>query len=152
MRIFTIILSLAIVSCNSVYYSEHNMAGIYIGGVKDSRKGLGEADYLYLKEDGSCKIVQRHDIYMSDGFGRWEIIGKEIIMEFENRVYEDANEELLDALSGGSIIKGKKSAQIINRNKIKLKYVNLDLEKERIISLKRIQNIDSIRLPFILFK
>ena len=70
-------------------------------------------------------------------------------MEFNK---EDSLSDIEKALIGGQQIKGNKSAQIINRNKIKLKYVNLDLEKERKISLKRIQNIDSIRLPFILFK
>lgn len=128
MRYLTLIFILSIVSCKSVYYSENNMAGIYIGHTKSSRKNTIEQIYeLHLKTDGTCLLTATHDIYFMEGIGKWTIIDMNIVMEFENRDYDSP----VDVLVESGIIKGKKTAKIINTHKLKLDNATLKkLEKK----------------------
>ena len=128
MRNLTLIFILSIVSCKSEYYSENNIAGIYKGHTKSSRKNTIEQIYeLHLKTDGTCHLTATHDIYFMEGIGKWTIIDMNIVMEFENRDYDSP----VDVLVEDGIIKGKKSAKIINTHKLKLDNATLKkLEKK----------------------
>ena len=85
------------------------MAGIYTGHTKSSRKKSIEQIYeLHLKTDGTCHLTATHDIYFLEGIGKWTIIDKNIVLEFENRVYDSP----IDVLVEGGIIKGKKQPKL----------------------------------------
>ena len=62
-----------------------------------------------------------------EGIGKWTIIDMNIVMEFENRDYDSP----VDVLVESGIIKGKKTAKIINTHKLKLDNATLKkLEKK----------------------
>ena len=69
------------------------MAGIYTGQTQSSRKNSIEQIYeLHLKTDGTCHLTATHDIYFLEGIGKWAIIDKTIVMEFENSsIHSDIN-------------------------------------------------------------
>ena len=70
---------------------------------------------LHLLADQSFLLSQTFDLSRSEGTGRWTIIGKQIILEFDNRDFDNIE----DALSQGKII-GRRTLKIINNHKLKM--------------------------------
>ena len=94
----------------------HDMAGVYTGHDKSSKKYAIIMNYnLHLLADQSFWLSQSFDLSRSEGTGRWTVVGKQIILEFDNGDFDNIE----DALSKGKI-KGRRTLKIINNHKLKM--------------------------------
>ena len=118
-KIFYIILFYIFTSCHSFVDSTNDICGLYTG---ISKWPIDPDIQICFNPDGTFLYKESFDLYTGSGKGKWKIIGRKIIMEFNN---EDSISDIERVLSGGRQIKGNKSAVILNRNKIKIKNVKL---------------------------
>ena len=70
---------------------------------------------LHLLADQSFWLSQTFDLSHSEGTGRWTVNGKQIILEFDNRDFDNIE----DALSKGKV-KVRRTLKIINNHKLKM--------------------------------
>ena len=118
-RVFYIFLFYIFTSCHSFVDLTNYISGVYTGCSK------GPVDpYIQIcfNSDGTYLYKESFDLYTGFGKGKWKIVGKQIIMEFND---EDLLSDIEKALSSGRQIKGNKSAVIVNRSKIKINNVML---------------------------
>lgn len=123
-RVFYIFLFYILTSCHSFVDLANNIRGVYIGS---SKWPLDHGVQICFNSDGTFQYKELFDLYTGSGEGKWKVVGKRIIMEFND---EDLLSDIEKALSSGRQIKGNKSAVIVNRSKIKINNVILKKKLE----------------------
>lgn len=123
-RVFYIFLFYILTSCHSFVDLANNIRGVYIGS---SKWPLDHGIQICFNSDGTFQYKELFDLYTGSGEGKWKVVGKRIIMEFND---EDLLSDIEKALSSGRQIKGNKSAEIVNRKKIKINNVILKKKLE----------------------
>ena len=111
-------------SCHSFVDLANNIRGVYIGS---SKWPLDPEIQIQFNSDGTFLYKELFDLYTGTGKGKWKVAGKRIIMEFND---EDLLSDIEKALSAYRQIKGNKSAEIVNRKKIKINNVILKKKLE----------------------
>lgn len=123
-RVFYIFLFYILTSCHSFVDLANNIRGVYIGS---SKWPLDPEIQICFNSDGTFQYKELFDLYTGSGEGKWKVVGKRIIMEFND---EDLLSDIEKALSAYRQIKGNKSAEIVNRKKIKINNVILKKKLE----------------------